>query len=292
MSEEVQDQRTEQPVKQRAPKLSAEKALPYSSADVIIKIIKGYVVASNAGESPVKYSDVASATGIHSSSVSGNNAFLSESQILTSPKYGYYVPSEEAVRFAREAAWDEEKAKLQLRKVIARCWYGQVAIQNFALRSSLSRGDLKKSLAIKAGATEGDANALDRLIDFIVYTGLILQDDAGVLAKGNLDEIETSVSFSPVAAEPIHSVSQANKTAYSKLINEIMDKVYVGAQSIGDSRVQNRAENAVSVVLHVHLRDWNDLTPENAIRLREWLNKVGMPCGDVETEIGTSSPTN
>lgn len=268
MSEE-QDQKTEQPVKQRTPKLSAEKALPYSSSDVIVKVIKGYVVASNAGESPVKYSDVASATGIHSSSVSGNNAFLSESQILTSPKYGYYVPSEEAVRFAREAAWDEEKAKLQLRKVIARCWYGQVAIQNFALRSSLTRGDFKRSLAIKAGAAEGDATALDRLIDFIVYTGLVLQDNAGVLTKGNLDEIETSTT--PIVGEAVQVTR------------------FEGNRNI---HVQNRAENAVSVVLHVHLKDWNDLTPENAARLREWLDKVGAPCAKVETEIGTPPSSN
>jgi len=266
MSED-QDQKTEQPIKQRAAKLSAEKALPYSGSDVIVKIIKGYVVASNAGESPVKYTDVASATGLNSSSVSGNNAFLSESQILTSPKYGYYVPSEEAIRYAREAAWDEEKAKLHLRKVIARCWYGQVAIQNLALRSSLSRGDFKKSLAIKAGATEGDAVALDRLIDFIVYTGLVLQDNTGVLTKGNLDEIETS---SPEAAGPVQVITQGK----------------------GDIYVQNKAENPVSVVLHVHLRDWNDLTPENAARLREWLDKVGKPCANVEAEIGTSPSSN
>jgi hypothetical protein len=269
MSEE-QDVKIEQPVKSRTPKLSAEKALPYSGADAIVKIIKGYVVASNAGESPVKHTDVASATGLNSTNVSGNNAFLSESQILTSPKYGYYVPSEEATRFAREAAWDEEKAKLQLRKVIARCWYGQVAIQNLALRSSLSRGEFKKSLAIKAGATEGDANALDRLIDFIVYTGLVLQDNAGVLTKGNLDEIETADSIVPRAGEPVQVVTQGK----------------------GDVYVQNKTENAVSVVVHVHLKDWNDLTSENAVRLREWLDKVGMPVANIETEVGTPPSSN
>jgi len=269
MSEE-QELKTDQIAKPRTPKLSAEKALPYSGSDVLVKIIKGYVIASNAGESPVKYTDVASATGLGSTSVSGNNAFLSESQILVSPKYGYYVPSEEATRYAREAAWDEEKAKLYLRKVIARCWYGNVAIQNLALRSALSRGDLKKSLAIKAGATEGDALALDRLIDFIVYTGLVLQDNTGVLTKGNLDEIETSTSITPKTGEPVPVITQGK----------------------GVATVQNKAENAVSVVVHVHLRDWNDLTSENAVRLREWLNKVGMPSANVETEVGTPPSSN
>jgi hypothetical protein len=52
--------------------------------------------------------------------------------------------------------------------------------------------------------------------------------------------------------------------------------------------VQQGREAAVSVVLHVHLKDWKDLTPENAVRLREWIEKVGLPNTKVETELGTS----
>ena len=263
MSED-QEQKVEQVVKSKAPKLSAEKALPLTGADTLVKIIKGYVVASNAGESPVKYTDVASVTGIHPGIVSANNSFLLESQILTSPKYGYYVPSEEAVRYAREAAWAEDKAKGYLRRLAARCWYGQVVIQSFALRPSLTRLDFKKSLAMKAGATEGDAAALEKLIDFIIYTELVLEDDAGTLTKGNLDEVEVQPPPQPI--EQVHVVTQAT----------------------GDVDVQQKRHAAVSVVLHVHFRDWNDLTPENAVRLREWIEKVGIPNTKVETQMGTS----
>lgn len=269
MSED-QEQKPEQSPKQKTPKLSAEKALPYSGSDVIVKIIKGYVVASNAGASPVKYTDVASATGLSATTVSGNNSFLSESQILASPKYGYYVPSEEATRFAREAAWDEEKAKIYLRKVIARCWYGQVAIQNVTLRSSLGRTDLKKSLAIKAGATEGDSLALERLIDFIVYTGLLLQDNSGVLSKGNLDDIETPSPISQKTDEPLQVSAHGKANVY----------------------IQNREENSVSVVLHIHLKDWSDLTSENATRLREWLGRAGIQGAKLEAEAAPPTTSN
>ena len=261
-----QEQKLEQVVKSKTPKLAAEKALPSAGADTLVKIIKGYVVASNAGESPVKYTDVASVTGVHQVTVSANNNFLLESQILTSPKYGYYVPSEEAVKYAREAAWAEDKAKAHLRRLAARCWYGQAVIQNFALRPSLARFDLKKSLAIKAGATEGDAAALEKLIDFIVYTELVLEDDAGTLTKGNLDEIEVPT---PPPTQPV-------------------EQARVVTQGTGDAYVQHGREAAVSVVLHVHLKDWKDLTPENAVRLREWIEKVGIPNTRVETELGTS----
>ena len=117
-------------------------------------------MASNGGENQVNYKDVASAAGVHPTVVSRNNTFLEESQVLTSPKYGFYLPTEGAIRFARESAWDEASAKAHLRKIISNCWYGQVVIQNLSLRSSLTREDLKRSLAIKCGATEGDANAL------------------------------------------------------------------------------------------------------------------------------------
>jgi len=123
---------------------------------------------------------------------------------------------------------------------------------------------MKKSLAIKAGATEGDAAALDRLIDFIVYTGLVLADEAGTLTKGNLDEVETPTLTPTPPVEQMRSV----------------------AQEADGVHVQPRGETAMSVVLHVHLKDWNDLTPENAARLRDWIDKVGITNPKVETEMG------
>ena len=157
---------------------------------------------------------MASVTGVHQGTVSANNNFLVESQILTSPKYGYYVPSEEAVRYAREAAWAEDKAKAHLRRLAARCWYGQVVVQSFTLRPSLARFDLKKSLAIKAGATEGDTAALEKLIDFIIYTELVLEDDAGTLTKGNLDEVEVPTANSTQPVEQVRVVTQGTGDVY------------------------------------------------------------------------------
>src|SRR6187399_1884691 len=157
---ESEIQTKEEPLKARAPRLSAEKSLPQSSAEVLVKIIKGYAVASNGGETQINYKDVASAANLNPTVVSRNNSFLLESQILASPKYGYYVPNEGAVRFARESAWDEAGAKVHLRKIVLGCWYGQVLVQNFTLNPNLRREDLKRTLAIKCGATEGDGPAL------------------------------------------------------------------------------------------------------------------------------------
>lgn len=246
--------KTEQPPKQKTVKLSAEKALPQSGAETLIKIIKGYVVASQGGETQTNYKDVASATTLNATIVSRNNNFLAESAIITSPKYGYYLPSEEAVRYAREAAWDEDKAKSYLRKLVSRCWFGQVAIQTLSLRSSLTKEDFKKSLAIKAGATEGDSNALSFLIDFIIYTGLVTENEQGLLIKGNLDEI---ANVAPIQGEPDYRDQPAPIPATP-------------------SRSAAQAEAVhFSLVLHFHVKDWSELTDENAEALKKWAAKVG-----------------
>jgi hypothetical protein len=253
--------KTEQPPKQKVPRLSAEKALPASGVEALIKIIKGYVVASQGGESQTNYRDVASATTLSPNLVSANNSFLAESAIITSPKYGYYLPSEEAVRYAREAAWDEEKAKSHLRKLVSRCWYGQVAIQTFTLRSTLTRDEFKRSLAIKCGATAGDSNALDRLIDFIIHTGLVTENEQGLLTKGNLDEVSSVSEIQPESER--HDQSKASSPP---------------------SQVATAPTNAaaVSLVLHIHVKNLSDLTDENAETVKKWASKLG--CGEIQLD--------
>ena len=248
---ESETQIKEEAPKARVPRMSAEKALPLSSAEQLVKIIKGYAVASNGGETQINYKDVASAANLNPSVVSRNNSFLLESQILTSPKYGYYVPSEGAVRFARESAWDEAGAKAYLRKIVLGCWYGQVLVQNFTLNPNLKREDLKRTLAIKCGATEGDASALDFLIDFVIYTGLVEASENGSLSKGNFDELSDSNS------------ARDTKPVSTPQIKSAQDFLQPPAKPVTDA--------GTSLVVHVHIKNFEDLTPEHATKLKEWL---------------------
>jgi hypothetical protein len=261
----------EEVVKPRTPKLSAERALPQSNADQIVKIVKAYAVASNGGETQVNYKDVASAAGLHPTVVSRNNAFLEESQILTSPKYGYYLPSEGAVRFAREAAWDESGAKAHLRKIISSCWYGQVTVQNLTLRSSLAREELRKSLAIKCGAAEGDANALGFLIDFILYTNLAVSDENGTITRGNFDEVPNNrpeISTAPIQVQKPEQAA-ASQAKVSTLIPE--------------------TAKAATLLIHIHIRDFADLTAENADALRKWIARLQGDGQSVEVELSSAA---
>ncbi len=248
-------------VKSRGPKLSSERALPTVGDEQLVRIIKGYAVASSGGEDQVNYKDVASATGLNPTIVSANNAFLMDSAIIASPKYGYYVPSEEAVRFARESAWDEENAKSHLRKLVLVTWYGQVTVQNFATRVSLSRDELRRVLGIKCGASEADGKALNYIIDFLGYLGVISEGDDGSLRRGNTDELSKQIP-SPVAlpnAQNLHP-------------SENPETVPAASRETAGTSSELRPPVSVVVNLSVSL---DELTPENAKRLREWMTLLG-----------------
>jgi hypothetical protein len=241
--------------RQRSTRMSAEKALPQSGADTLVRIIKGYAVASNGGQTQINYKDVASAVGLGPTLVSKNNRFLLESEILTSPKFGFYIPSEGAIRFAREAAWDEPAAKGHLRRIVQSTWYGQVAVQNFTLRPALKREELKRALAIKCGATEGDSAALEFLIDFLIYTGIVILNENGSLARGEMDA-DGSTPFQddrPTVPAPVDP-QQGRQLAPSPVISD------------------DRRQTAITV--HVHIRTLDELTPANADRLNEWLRAL------------------
>jgi hypothetical protein len=237
--------------KSRGPKLSAERALPGTGVEGLVKIIKGYAVASNGGENQVNYKDVASATGLNPTVVSANNTFLTESGIILSPKYGFYVPSEEAVRFARESAWDETNAKSHLRRIVLNTWYGQVTVQNFATRVTLSRDDLRRVLGIKCGASESDARALNVIIDFLDYLDITTEGDDHVLRRGNIDELK----------QQLPSVAS---TEYSQ---PVVSHPPPTAEPNAEGQLN------LSVVLNLSV-EIDQLTPENAKKVRDWLMLV------------------
>jgi len=262
MNESDQQVKAETP-RTRTPRIAAEKPLPQSTAETLVKIIKGYAVSSNGGQIQVNYKDVASVAGISPNIVSGNNRFLLESQILVSPKFGFYLPTEGAVRFARESAWDEPGAKAHLRGIVFNTWYGQVAVQNFALRSTLSKDDLKRALAIKAGATEGDSAALDFLVDFLVYTGIVVEQEDGRLSKGDVD---------------IDSLARASVTVPASGIE---------ARSAVEVPTALTSRKGVSVTVHIHIQRPEQLTQEYADRVKEWLRLLEID--ETKSEISVEA---
>lgn len=259
----------QEPIRQRTPRMSAEKALPQSGADTLVRIIKGYAVASNGGQTQINYKDVASAAGLAPTVVSKNNKFLLESEILSSPKFGYYIPSESAVRFARESAWDESAAKIHLRQPIVPSWYGQVAVQNFTLRPSLKREELKRALAIKCGATEGDSGALEYLMDFLIYTGIVIVSETGALTRGDTDTDST--------------ISMPENRDLEPAPREVSPATRPHKFGASDDN------NSLAVTVHIHIRNLDELTESNATRLNTWLQilKAGGQTTELSADAGS-----
>ena len=259
--------------RQRSPRMSAEKALPQSGADTLVRIIKGYAVASNGGQTQINYKDVASAVGLGPTLVSKNNRFLLESEILNSPKFGYYIPSEAAVRFAREAAWDEPAAKGHLRRIVLPAWYGQVAVQNFTLRPALKREELKRALAIKCGATEGDSAALEFLIDFLIYTGIVIVSENGALTRGEMDS-DGSPPIQEHRPTPVPAVDPQQPQQ-------------AAAKPVSSDPVSSDDKRQVAITVHVHIRTFDELTPANAHRLNEWLRALRASGEAASVSVGS-----
>jgi hypothetical protein len=272
MNESDQQVKAE-PSKTRAPRMAAEKSLPQSSAETLVKIIKGYAVASNGGQLQVNYKDVASVAGISPNIVSGNNRFLLESQILTSSKFGLYVPTEGAIRFARESAWDEPGAKTHLRGIVLETWYGQVAVQNFALRSTLTKEELKRALAIKSGATEGDSTALDFLTDFLIYTGIVVQREDGTLRKGEVYGNVTATLSTTVPASDL----QATATVTTPTVT---------------TPTVTTPQKTIAVTVHVHIQRPEQLTEEYADRVKQWLRMLERERDNLEISIEAAGHEN
>ncbi len=128
-------------------------------------------------------------------------------------------------------------------------------MQNFTLRPALKREELKRALAIKCGATEGDSAALEFLMDFLIYTGIVIVSENGALTRGEMDSdgtIPSQDSPSPeiVSVEPQRAPDLPAQTV-------------AGAQ-----------KRQIAVMVHVHIRTLDELTPANAERLNEWLRTL------------------
>jgi hypothetical protein len=199
-AEEIQ-QKTQLRLPKTKAKVESTYPLPFSSPEVLSKILKAYVIASKQGAEAVKYSDVGAVAGLAPSTVSSNNSFLADSGFIFSERYGYYKPSAETIEFAKHAPWDEVGAKRFIRKQIDGAWFGQTVRQQFQMFPTLTRSQQIRALGIKSSPPEADAGKLDFLFDFLAYFEYVVSDGEG---NYTLQRDET-----PGTAEARHLVDAA-----------------------------------------------------------------------------------
>jgi len=163
--------------------------------------------------------------------------------------------------------------KIGLQSQVTLWRFYMATIQNLSLRSTLTREELRRSLAIKCGATEGDANALGFLIDFIVYTNLATAEENGAITRGNFDEI----------------ASKPETTVRPELAVKSDQPEIVEAKTPGSSKEDKKS---ASVVVHFHVHDFTHLTPENAEALRKWVKLVNQEGLSVDFELSTENQSS
>ena len=111
------------------------------------------------------------------------------------------------------------------------------------------------------GAAEGDSAALDFLIDFLIYTGIVVEREDGSLAKG---EVEAD-TFARVSATVPVSGAEA--------------RAAVGAPTFVTS------QKSVSVTVHIHIQRPEQLTQEYADRVKEWLRLLEVDGAKAEVSV-------
>ena len=92
------------------------------------------------------------------------------------------------------------------------------------------------------------------------------EDENGTLTRGNLDEVEQSLpaSASP-AVSPTSSIAIAGE---------------------GPALTEAPKGGDIALVIHLHVSSFEELTPDHASRLRQWLESLKGTHGSVEVQVG------
>lgn len=168
--------------------MSNNKALPRDPLVNLLNMIKGYSVASGEGQYPVLPRDVTQIIALSPESIAANLSFLSESGFVTCSSGGYCKPTEDAVRYAREAPWDERNAIKYLKRIVDETWYAKASL-SFLQRRSSGLGDtaLIRVLLDASGATESNLSSISVLMDLMIYARILEPDSRGktIILRGD-----------------------------------------------------------------------------------------------------------
>lgn len=245
-------------------KMQSNYALPASSPESLVNILKAYVIASNQGTVAVNYSDVAAVAAMAAGTVSRNNAFLAECGFILVERYGYFKPSPETIEFAKSAPWDETGAKQYLRKIIDKTWFGQIVQQLFQLHKALTKSQLVKAFGLKATPDPSDANRLEFVIDLLRYVDYLSEDGDGNFTKSPIPEDEFQTPPTVDAAidlvmqgEPPSSVvnrlleRDVSETLAMRIVAHVNINLAISASTTDDEleRVVAKARSAIQLLM-------------------------------------------
>lgn len=170
-------------------------SLPASSLGELEKIIKGY---GHSGKE-IDLASLSKLIGIGRTSISPNNPFLAETGIVTSGKKKKIT--DEGLKLARALDHNQsEHMAAAWRKVVRESEFLSNIVSTIRIKGGLSVEDAAGHVLYAAGAknTKGNRTGARTIVDILVITGLVSNDDGMLkVAQTNPDDSEPSVKEAP-----------------------------------------------------------------------------------------------
>ena len=159
------------------------------SFDKHLEIIKAYVVVSKNGQESVTYKSFKNVVDFHPNVISGNNEFFENIGLIreVEGQRGKYIPTEKAINLFNALKWKkEEEVKSFLKEVLSPSWFWNLTKQVLDVNVSATRTELRDKLGYESNADPKKHNpSLNVLIDYLLYAGLIKEDEEGKLIYTN-----------------------------------------------------------------------------------------------------------
>jgi hypothetical protein len=143
-----------------------------------------------------------------------NVKFLTSVGLLKFDSKGLYLPSQETIRFVNAKTVGDDRARPLLREILQPTWFAEIATSVLRQRPAVTEDALIGEFAIAAETNkERKGPALQVLVEYLVWSGIITRDERGVSLGNGLpgSSVEGSPTPSPTASVDFLSHSAAEK---------------------------------------------------------------------------------
>jgi hypothetical protein len=219
------------------------------------------VVFESNGNKPVTNDAAGQLIGMAGSTLMVTNPFFCEMKLLVRQKDEEgFVPTNEALAYHKAHEWSPDAAGEKLRGLFERTWFAEALVPRLKFRDYEEREALTV-LAEACGATKEYEERLSILLDFMVFTGVVVREG------GNIRSAAGRTAEKP--AEVVAAVAMPEKREVAP-----PDAEHAEFTFILDSKRKRK------VVVHAP----HDMTKKEFARIRSWM-EIQLVCenGDEAT---------
>lgn len=181
-----------------------------------LDVTKRFVALSHNGTQALDASRV-EGEGVPSQAASLNVRFLKSIGLLTSTDRGQYLPTQEAIRLVTYRSVSDDKARPVLASLLERTWIVSTARSVLSPTKPTKDEVLLGELAITAQTDkEKKRVALQVLVDYLLFSGLVRAEGDGLILAGSADENPATGETAAKSSEGIQT-SQVSRLGLEPL---------------------------------------------------------------------------